>query len=951
MSIRWTKARRRAALLTGFVFVWLAAALWTTYLVKPEFWMDGYSYFLQSQRLSEKGDTLEALLAIDKALKREANNAGYLVFKGSLEEKAGRVDNAEAAYRRALQIKPGDPEAALGLARLLLAAGEDRQAVETLAVLPTDKLDPPLLERRAGLLAQYGEQADAMADYERLLAGSPDNTDYLRALAASARAVQDWARAERALNTLRGLVRDPQLAAWARDQLVIVLRAQRKPDAAYELLASNRDPATAPLRAELAMELGKFAQARPLLAEIVKADPGDVKAKNQLAIALRALGQPAEAYALFASVPDSANLNARAELALELEKFAEAATLYEALAKTRPDDVAVKERLAYALDRAFQARQPQKPPTTATETAAKADAPQPIDAAAEKEYRQALASGKASTETRVRYAWLLMRAKRYAEALDALGDAASADAQPDVLELAANAAFLAGKYDRAVNFLTALSKLQPDNASVWRNLADAHDALKQTSPAVTAMERSVALASNDIAATLKLAGLLNRDGQKDRAEAIYSRILEKDPDDMQAVKGLATLYESRNKFAAAIALLSKALDGAPNPDPEALYQLARLYGYAKRYAQSARTYDRLLAMKALAPNLRAACERGQAEAYVEAGDAARAQKVLRRMRAWDSRDPRLLLLAARASMLGADPAQAVKALENLSLQRSLKPAETVWLAGQQRLLGRKTQALALYEKALAAGGLATSRDYEALGDLRFDAGRFAPALTAYQRAAALADADKLAVKIARAANKAGDKTLARSAYERFLASHPDDPALLLEIARFRTSSGHYAQALPLYDRAVAIQGAKGLELELAQTNLAAKRFDAAEKWSRQAMQAGEGGYKATLALVQSLHLQGKVLEADNLLQQRRQEIMAHPDGREWIGYVDVARDRQLEAYDIFTALAKENGPNEGKMWLWRGIAATRRGDFRRARESFDKARQLGVAMPKGQAAQ
>ncbi|GAB6038612.1 hypothetical protein JCM15519_31710 [Fundidesulfovibrio butyratiphilus] len=946
MSIRWTKARRRAALLTGFVLVWLIAALWTTYLVKPEFWRDGYSYFRQSERLSEKGDTQGALTAIDKALGRDANNAGYLVFKGSLEEKAGRVDNAEVAYRRALELKPDDPEAALGLAKLLLAAGKDRQAGEALAILPADKLDTPLLQRRAGLLAQHGEHAGAMADYERLLAGSPNNTDYLRALAASAMAVQDWARAEQALSRLLPLAGDGQLATWTRDQLVLVLRAAHKPEAAYELLASDRDAATLALRAELAMELGKFAQAKPLLEEIVKADPGDAKVKNQLAIALRALGQPAEAYALFASVPDSANLRARAELALELENFTEAATLYDAMAKQQPNDVAIKERLAYALDRAAQASH-----ASAAEAAAKAAAPQPIDAAAEKQYRQALASGEASEETRVRYAWLLMRAKRYAEALDALGEAARADARPEVLELAANAAFLAGKYDRAVAFLTALSKLQPANASVWRNLADAHDALKQTSPAVRAMEQYVALASNDTAATLKLAGLLNRDGQKDRAEAIYRKILEEDPGDMQAVMGLATLYESRHKFAAAIAVLSRALDGVSDPAPEALSQLARLYGYAKRYAEAARTYARLLAMKGLDPNVRAASERGLAEASVEAGDAARALKVLGLLRAWDSRDPRLLLLAARASMLGADPAQAVKALENLSARRPLKPVETVWLAGQYRLLGRKSQALALYEKALAAGELPTAQDYEALGDLRFDAGRFKPALAAYQRAAATGDADKLAIKIARAANRSGDKALARAAYERFLASNPKDPALLLEIARFNTSAGQYAQALTLYDRVVAAQGSKGLLLELALANLAAKRFDTAETWSRQAIQAGEGGYKATLALVQSLHLQGKTLEADTLLQQHRHELMAHPQGREWIGYVDVARDRQLEAYDLFTALAKENGPDQGKMWLWRGIAATRRGDYRRARESFRKARELGVQAPEGQEAQ
>ena len=43
------------------------------------------------------------------------------------------------------------------------------------------------------------------------------------------------------------------------------------------------------LHSDLHMELGNFAQAKPLLEEVLKADPGNVKAKNQLAIALRAM--------------------------------------------------------------------------------------------------------------------------------------------------------------------------------------------------------------------------------------------------------------------------------------------------------------------------------------------------------------------------------------------------------------------------------------------------------------------------------------------------------------------------------------------------------------------------------------------------------------------------------------------------------------------------------------
>ena len=945
MSTPSTKSRRRTVLLTGFILFWLAVSLWTIHKVKPEFWKDGYSYFREAQQLSEKGDLNGALAAIDKALGRDAGNAGYLVFKGSIAEKAGRADDAAAAYSRALELTPGDPEAALGLAKLLLATGKDTEAGNVLVGLPADKLDKALLERRAGLQAQYGEQAGAIADYERLLATSPDDTGYLRALAASAMAVQDWPRAEKALSKLLSLAKDPDLTAWTREQLVVVLRAARKSGEAYALLASAPDSANAALRAALAMELGNFAQAKPLLEEVLNTDPGNVKAMNQLAIALRAMGDPAGAYALFTSIPDADNLRSRAELALELEKFAEAAALYAALAKQEPADVAIKERLAYALDRSGQARLTQASPAVVTGADTETVLPLPGDAAAEQEYRQALASGKASEETRIRFAWLLMRAKRYDEVLEVLGETVTTEARDDVLKLAAEAAFLAGKYDRAIPLLSALVKRQPDNASALQHLADAYDAVKKPEPAAKAMEKYVALVPNDRAARLKLAGLLARSGNMRQAEDLYRRLLETTPDNTQAMSELATLYESQHRFTAAIAVLSKGVESARQPDPELLYRLARLYGYAKNYPEAVRTYNRLLATSDLAPKLRATASLGLAEALLETGDAAAAQKRLAALNAWDSRDPTLLQLAARASMLGKDPANAVKALENLSARRPLKPVETEWLAGQYRLLGRKDKSLALYEKALAAGALTTSQGLEALGDLRFDMGKFQAALSAYQKAARAGGSAGLALKLARAADKAGNKALAKSSYEHFLATHPNNPELLLEMARFAVNTGNYAQALSLYDRVVAAKGSQGLSLELALANLAAQRFGAAAKWARQAMDTGKDGDKAVLALVQALHLEGKTAEADRLLREHRQEIMAHPEGRQWLGYVDVARNRQLQAFDIFTDLAKAKGPDEGKMWLWRGIAATRRGDYRRARESFEKAKQFGATVP------
>jgi len=139
-------------------------------------------------------------------------------------------------------------------------------------------------------------------------------------------------------------------------------------------------------------------------------------------------------------------------------------------------------------------------------------------------------------------------------------------------------------------------------------------------------------------------------------------------------------------------------------------------------------------------------------------------------------------------------------------------------------LAARTNPWPFMKKPLAAGALTTVQGLEALGDLRFDAGQYKGALSAYEQAAKAGDSAKLALKLARAADKSGNKSLARSAYARFLSTNPDNPELLLEMARFAINTGNYAQALSLYDRVVAAKGSKGLLLELALANLAAQRF-------------------------------------------------------------------------------------------------------------------------------
>jgi tetratricopeptide (TPR) repeat protein len=153
------------------------------------------------------------------------------------------------------------------------------------------------------------------------------------------------------------------------------------------------------------------------------------------AIALRALGRKEEAYALLQQHPGPDTLAARAELALELECFTNAADLYAQWLDQATDDQARttrKRHLAYALARSGQ---------TATAT---------------RLYRALMATGDATPEDRIRFAWLLNQQRHYQEAWNVIQQLPRSPDDLAVLELQARTAFWAGKMAQAGDLLQQL---------------------------------------------------------------------------------------------------------------------------------------------------------------------------------------------------------------------------------------------------------------------------------------------------------------------------------------------------------------------------------------------------------------------------------------------------------------------------------------------------------------
>ncbi|WP_045213709.1 tetratricopeptide repeat protein [Desulfonatronovibrio magnus] len=984
-TTRTINVSRRNLYLGLFVFFWIAFALGAIFWVRPDVLRDPYAHYQKAEQLVRQGQTESALAEMEKAVSLDPDNPGYLTFKGSLALEVFNPFLAEASFEKALNLEPDNVEAVLGLARSLMDMSRPEEASKVLTGLSHRHMNLEQLERRAGMLAQNNQHVSAVHDFEILISHNPANPKYRIQAASSYMAMGLWVQAAEHLQVYLNMDISQEDNLHARQQLTMALQNMGELEKTFEVLSSNPTQENLRERADLAMQMQLFDQATGLYQELIKAGHADEEIKNSLAIALRASGKLAPAYELFARFPSPENLRARAQLAMQLEKFGAAEEYYSELIVQEPVNREFANNLAIALramgkpDQAYEylSRFPDQDNlraraelalelgrySEATEMFKTLAAGYPSDFSisealayaaqrsedtedsrvAREEYKRIIDSGRAGTQTRVRYAWLLMREQQYNEAYDVLRPL---DYETlEIAQLKADSAFLAGKLDMAIAHLNYWLMHNPGDADRWRNLADAYDASQQPDQTIDALERYIELKPGDRVAGLRLAGLYQRTGRTQSAITQYRKVMADHPGYVEAFKEASILFESEEMFEDAVHALERVAALQEPEDYQYMLRLARNYRWAGLTDRSLKTYRQVI-HQSPATEVSHTAKVDIISILIDQGRPEEARDYLDSLDAIAAHDPELVLLEARAAMLEQDPQRAVQAFDRLHSLRGLVVPEKILLAGQLRSLGDTDRALALLEEVSAdlmeAGD---EQSLEALGDLRLDAGLSDQALEAYLQISGDDLGDSLLLKIARSANQAGEMNIAMQYYLAYLDSVPADNAIMLEAARFFVSAGLSEQALGFYQQAIDIQGEEGLRLEMALASLAAQEFAHAEKWASKAVENNEGEWRAVLALAQALHLQGKSGRADRLLRDHEEQVMEHPEGREWMGYVAVARDRHLQAFNIFDELIQEGWRNPGNLWLWRGIAATRRGDMVRADESFQKAQEYGQVSP------
>lgn len=399
-----------------------------------------------------------------------------------------------------------------------------------------------------------------------------------------------------------------------------------------------------------------------------------------------------------------------------------------------------------------------------------------------------------------------------------------------------------------------------DSATYWSLVEQATSERERgdTAAARRTLEQAVRLNPAEVTAETDLADLLVEAGQYDAAEAAYRRVLARQADNPDAVRGLVGVLAQNNKAAEALALVEKlspsqqekvgalgrlraaqalgqaraatergdmaaaraALEDALLNDPASPWvrlDLARLYLRLGAVAEARGVMDGLLLSN---PNMPEALYAGALLAS-EAGDWPGALALLDRIpEKHRTRDIAALqkrvwvhVQAAAASALAAEGRQS-EALATLAQAESFATQDTELLgalalayadAGDpQRALGMVRQVLARTPRPdvglrlqYAATLLKTQQDVELSGILR----QLQNAPMSERERRSFADIRRAyIVRQADGLREAGDLVAAYDTLAPLLAEQPDEPLAMAALARMYAANNDYAPAQALYAR-------------------------------------------------------------------------------------------------------------------------------------------------------
>jgi tetratricopeptide (TPR) repeat protein len=133
-----------------------------------------------------------------------------------------------------------------------------------------------------------------------------------------------------------------------------------------------------------------------------------------------------------------------------------------------------------------------------------------------------------------------------------------------------NTSFDNGNFEDAVNWYLAAADINPANIDNYFNMALAYSRLKDEDNSLMAYEKILEIEPDNLDALIYASGLEEKRGNEEKASAYlesalgqYTKLLETDPENVEVIAKISTIYEKIGNMPESIIYLKKAIDLDP----------------------------------------------------------------------------------------------------------------------------------------------------------------------------------------------------------------------------------------------------------------------------------------------------------------------------------------------------------------------------------------------------
>jgi putative PEP-CTERM system TPR-repeat lipoprotein len=748
---------------------------------------NGEARYLLGLALLEQGDPVGAQIELEKALERGfAPDELQIALARSALAKGEAAAVLERFGTSTLSGPAAQAElrALVGMARLALGQRIEAQRAFDQA-LKTDAANVTAQLGLARFAASGRDFAQALARLERVLETTPKNMEALLLMADVLAVRQRHDDAEKALHAaVEAAPKHPE----ARLALIVhVLRRGALDRAAAELAAMEqampRNPAAFYARAMVLNEAKKYPAAKQAALQVLKAAPEHVPSLTLAGIAALHTGalQEAESYlrkALF-SAPQATS--AKRLLA----------TTHLRMGRTDTALAEAKELLA-----ATGGEDPDAQALAAEVHLASGDL-----AAAVHHYERARALSPDDSGIQTRLAHARFAAGDAARAISELESASARNARDYQADLALIAAHLRqGDADRALAALVALEKKQPNHPLTHSLRGNALLLKRDFAAARGSLEHALQLQPGYLPALGSLAQLDAREGKPEAGRARYEALLKNEPNNAQALLGLATLLRLTG---AAAEEIEKRLRQSVTADPASPGARLALINF---YLAALHTKAALAAAQEAAAALpnNAAIGRALGTAQIAAGEPRQAASTFIRLAELAPKSPEPRVLLARAHLAAKQPEDAMRALRTaLALNPDL-PAVQGEIAAVYVATGQHAEALR-EAKAVQARYPKQPLGHVLEAEIHLAQNKRDLAERTYRAALEKFEHPFLAVRLHTVMEAAGKSAAAEALAQSWIARHPKDLVVLAYLGDRDLAAKRYERAAARFRTAVERQ--------------------------------------------------------------------------------------------------------------------------------------------------